>query len=1341
MNSCPQADSDAASRNGDSADKPNSFTSLSSLTPWSVDKGLLITLIRQCVSENALVDLRYSDDSAPSTREEGFDLQAYYTRLCAVAAGEVAASLTASSLTAAGADDPPRPTRTSSPVPLELNEASASAIDKDVGRTGFDLDDSIPGGEDVIRRLLTAYALHNRSITYCQGMHFIAAFLACILFPPSHRGSDGEECNLAGGRGDADDATPRKGAKCDWESFLFGAFALVIEKFFPGHHDPDTTGVRVEHLVLKSVLEHRFPSLSAHLDSIGFDLQLVTTQWFISSFLHVLPLPVVTLVWQLMFDVALSQVTQHGNIPNDFHGSRDILLGVCAAVFKCLNEKLSDAATVRDSADAMQELQLFCRMGICDDAAQVEEGDEEANGSNLRITALKFWGTVQRECESLGIAIPDDQKDAVRATLTGSDPPIPLDLRSIRKTHSQNILSEIEASEMELWSGTIVQFHGRATLGLSLREETHGEGGGVSVVVSRFKPNGKTGGIGQAEASGKISIGDVLTAVNGEEVLTLKSAVKMITTARQMDSDQPLLLSFSRAHRLDRYGSQTSQSRSRLPEEGFTSDGFSVDDAVLSGESVCLGIDVGHVELLLPRPRATSGSKQKYLRRSGSLHVTSYRVLFHILETQPQTHGTSLACEHSGYEYEDVHVPLMCVSRILVQAPQDMGLFTTLVTLQCKHLRTIHLLFTVPNEADGFVRLVKGLAFSPRRDVRIAYAFSNSGNAATAPENDMNKGDMRDVSKGSHDTDSPVGRTKRLITDASIDVDAPNCLGVMPTEFADVDVPAEKSEPSVRESLYRVCRKLPPQCPADAGHSGWNVYDVFAEFSRLGFLSMPGIRVVWQSKEYEVCSTYPRALVFPRDSDISEIKKCAAFRSKSRLPVACWVHPRTKAILGRCAQPLPGLRNTRSKRDESHVLRLMAAGRASPRSKSPRSRRPQSRSPHSNGDGNADGKEKLPKFPPLADEAGLLAREAANSTSPTSFAAGVWNSINTWASSSGLVTKSGAKRSASDGSPGSDAGIRRSVSGDPLRSEDRGAGSDTGDDAVQGAPEFYILDARSQIAAMANRAIGKGTENIDNYAGAKLQFMSISNIHSVRSSFNKLADLARPGSVTEDDDNFERALADCGWLSNVKAVLRASIKIARMLENEGKSVLTHCSDGWDRTSQMVSIAMLLLDPHYRTRRGFGLLVEKEWCSFGHKFLDRCGHVSAKHDDNEISPIFVLWIDCVYQIVTQFPNAFEFNEHFLIAVLDHLYSGRFGTFLTNNEQQRGALGLRERTPSVWTYVASPHTHEMFVNPMYASLPKTLFPSCHPKRIRLWTGYYFRFDPVMSEGSREPMPTWI
>ena len=45
-----------------------------------------------------------------------------------------------------------------------------------------------------------------------------------------------------------------------------------------------------------------------------------------------------------------------------------------------------------------------------------------------------------------------------------------------------------------------------------------------------------------------------------------------------------------------------------------------------------------------------------------------------------------------------------------------------------------------------------------------------------------------------------------------------------------------------------------------------------------------------------------------------------------------------------------------------------------------------------------------------------------------------------------------------------------------------------------------------------------------------------------------------------------------------------------------------------------------------------VLIEKEWLSFGHKFGQRIGHGSDKHSDDQRSPIFLQFIECVWQVI-------------------------------------------------------------------------------------------------------------
>ena len=96
--------------------------------------------------------------------------------------------------------------------------------------------------------------------------------------------------------------------------------------------------------------------------------------------------------------------------------------------------------------------------------------------------------------------------------------------------------------------------------------------------------------------------------------------------------------------------------------------------------------------------------------------------------------------------------------------------------------------------------------------------------------------------------------------------------------------------------------------------------------------------------------------------------------------------------------------------------------------------------------------------------------------------------------------------------------------------------------------------------------------------------------------------------------------------------MKGAVKIVDAIENKKTSVIVHCSDGWDRTAQLTALSMMFLDPYYRTFVGFQVLIEKEWLSFGHKFSDRIGHGDDKHNDNDRSPIFLQFIDCVWQVL-------------------------------------------------------------------------------------------------------------
>lgn len=329
---------------------------------------------------------------------------------------------------------------------------------------------------------------------------------------------------------------------------------------------------------------------------------------------------------------------------------------------------------------------------------------------------------------------------------------------------------------------------------------------------------------------------------------------------------------------------------------------------------------------------------------------------------------------------------------------------------------------------------------------------------------------------------------------------------------------------------------------------GWDIYDPVAEYTRLGLISNGADDKYWRLTEvnadYKFCPSYPRQLIVPNSISDNVLKHAAKFRSKQRIPAVVYKHK-------------------------------------------------------SNINGN------------------IIARCAQP-----------------------LVGLNLQNRSIQD----------EKLIGEIFHCQDverskrlkAGEVDETTEYQSQQTQRNLLVDLRPVTNAMAQHALGAGTENVDNYRNKKSRnddtngdennsyhsrsprqvdkiFCNIDNIHVVRDSLTKLT------TILNDLDRFQQpftpgqsqspavtaalqhALTKTQWLNRLSIILQSVDRITKSIHLNNTNVIIHCSDGWDRTSQVSALAQLCLDPYYRTIKGFIVLLEKEWVSFGFKFNTRADH--------------------------------------------------------------------------------------------------------------------------------------
>lgn len=220
------------------------------------------------------------------------------------------------------------------------------------------------------------------------------------------------------------------------------------------------------------------------------------------------------------------------------------------------------------------------------------------------------------------------------------------------------------------------------------------------------------------------------------------------------------------------------------------------------------------------------------------------------------------------------------------------------------------------------------------------------------------------------------------------------------------------------------------------------------------------------------------------------------------------------------------------------------------------------------------------------------------------------------------------------------------------------------------------------------------------------------SIQDVQRAYQKLRRLCTPETPEKfmlQDDKYLGLLEKTNWLLYVSLCLRHANEAAATLRASITCVLQE-SNGRDLCCVISSLTQLLLDPHFRSIDGFQSLVQKEWIALEHPFQRRLGHVcvsggggSSEQSDSEQSPVFLLFLDCVWQLLQQFPDEFEFSQTYLTTLWDSCFMPIFDTFQFDSQAQRaravseGRLVLRP----VWDWGEqfSEKDKMFFSNPLY------------------------------------------
>uniref|UniRef100_H2Y618 Myotubularin-related protein 13 n=1 Tax=Ciona savignyi TaxID=51511 RepID=H2Y618_CIOSA len=518
-----------------------------------------------------------------------------------------------------------------------------------------------------------------------------------------------------------------------------------------------------------------------------------------------------------------------------------------------------------------------------------------------------------------------------------------------------------------------------------------------------------------------------------------------------------------------------------------------------------------------------------------------------------------------------------------------------------------------------------------------------------------------------------------------------------------------------------------------------------SDYKRMGLLNTEGnrYRLSRVNRMFSVCRSYPACLVVPMSVSDEQVKSLAHCHHQSRFPCIVWMHPTSSAVLMRCS----GIR-TRT------ASSLFKHGQSTPMSVSDEG---------TTGSGHEEERflMKIASFssPTSRPSSQLFREDSMSSLSSIGTDDEVGDIKHPLESHS---RKWGTLRS--NGKPTNDRLSHSPVvsRGLPVLGLHPLAATRGSNGSITQSAMYNAMSKQARVYVFGDKAQLKVF--MSSFLCLVLFVpLDISEPKQIRTSFKSMikaclpAEPPTPSNPTiqqqQLDAGFLHGVEESGWLAQVSLLLEISGAVVDIMDIHGGSVMLSVEDGCDTVPQISSLAQIMLDPHYRTIRGFQTLVQKEWLSFGHRFSHRNRFNDVQ--SSGFTPVFLQFLDAVFQLVTQFPLSFEFNSTYLELIAYHSVSNRFTTFLLDSDYERLEAGIlfgkkaQSTSPShmqpmksLWDYVDAIHERShLLLNTFFAPeqpSSQILRPVHSLCRLKLWP-YYVRealgegppFDGLLGE----------